>query len=72
MQFKNFPYQNNESGQTKKQNSNNNNHNNTTTETKIYREKKTSENTKYEMKSKSISVQMMDIYQRLNITQLVK
>lgn len=34
--------------------------------------KKTSENTKYEMKSKSISVQMMDIYQRLNITQLVK
>lgn len=44
MQFKNFPYQNNESGRTekktkKKQNSNIINNNNTITETKIYRGK---------------------------------
>lgn len=37
--------------------------------TVMSKEKHRAKNTKYEMKSKFISIQMMDIYQRLNITQ---
>lgn len=77
MQFKIFHIKTMKAGKKteKRQQPNRNNRGATTPTTTIWlkiRRKKTSENTKYEMKSKSISVQMMDIYQRLNITQLVK